>query len=345
MQTSTRLKESTQSDAAVIATNDDAFMCKYSAVMCGYYADEFIQAIVDAVDSPIPAAACRRPPLINRGTFVRTHVVQRLVETFLAEFAAQDTVQVVSLGAGYDTLPFRLFDSEPTCSLSYVELDLAPVTRSKAQLVQSVGRVSSLFETVESVEEGLGVIATVKSESERSSTYSLYPCDLRDLAALSTAFNACRIDFSAPTLFLTECVLMYLKPTHSDSLLRFVTTKFKGPRCFVNYEPIKPHDAFGRQMVSNIGRRGSVLLGIDEYPNELSQKKRFQQCGWPSVDAVDMLQTFNSLFSFEQKLALNCCERLDEIEEWNLIMAHYVVVFARSSVDVCSNSLLERVNS
>ncbi len=45
---------------------------------------------------------------------------------------------------------------------------------------------------------------------------------------------------------------------------------------------------------------------------------------------MNMLRAFDKMFSQEEKLSLNRCEPLDEMEEWNLIMSHYVIVFARS---------------
>ena len=44
-----------------------------------------------------------------------------------------------------------------------------------------------------------------------------------------------------------------------------------------------------------------------------------------------MRSAFDNMFSFDEKIKLNFHEVLDEIEEWNLIMEHYVIVCARSS--------------
>lgn len=335
-------KKSSLADAAVIATNDDAFLCKYSAVKCGYFDDAFICGILKALDPPDSLTACIRPPIINRGTFARTLVIQRLVEMFLAKCVGCGTAQVVSFGAGYDTLPFRLFSSEMHCNLTYTELDFPSVTRSKCELVQSVQEISRLFASVDVIEKGLALEAVVSSSSssKHRTAYFLHPCDLRDVRMLSDALKACRIDFTVPTLFLSECVLMYMNPLHSDALLRYAVTQFSGRRYFVNYEPIRPHDPFGQQMVTNIGRRGSPLLGIEAYPDVHAQKTRFEKCGWPSVDAVDMLQKFNTMFSFDEKLSLNRREPLDEMEEWNLIMSHYVILFACNASKASTFSLL-----
>ncbi len=67
----------------------------------GYWRDEFIKAF--AGETP----AARRPPLIHRGYYCRVQTVQLLVEAFVQRFGA-DAAQIVSLGAGFDTLFFRL---------------------------------------------------------------------------------------------------------------------------------------------------------------------------------------------------------------------------------------------
>ncbi len=63
-------------DAPVIATNDDAFLCKYAAVKRQYYVDDFLVAIVESSAISLNLTTLRRPPIINRGTFARVQVVQ-----------------------------------------------------------------------------------------------------------------------------------------------------------------------------------------------------------------------------------------------------------------------------
>lgn len=50
--------------------------------------------------------------------------------------------------------------------------------------------------------------------------YHLVSGDLRDTAALEDRLRAARVDFSAPTVFLAECVLVYMEARESDALLR-----------------------------------------------------------------------------------------------------------------------------
>ncbi len=330
--TSTEQGESSakaRADNAVIATNDDAFLCKLSATRCGYYEDEFLEAIVRELPRT-DTTPLRRPPIINRGTFARVEVVRQLVDSFVSDCCALGIrAQIISFGAGYDTLPFRIFDTNthPT-GITYVELDFHTVTKTKAQLISFVKRISTLFDTVDRFANETGLLASTNSNSNH---YALHECDLRNIDSVRDAFSVCHVDYAVPTLFLTECVLMYLRPTDSDALLSFVASTFTAPHQFINYEPIRPFDAFGSQMVSNIAKRGSPLLGITDYPDEKTQRGRFRKHGWDHVHAVNMRVAFDAMFTFADKMKLNRHQVLDELEEWNMIMEHYVIVCARSS--------------
>jgi len=80
-------------------TDVDAKTAKRSAAALGYLNDPFIADFVRTIT--------RKPPIINRGTFVRTRSIDLLIEAFLK--SPPETVkQVVSLGAGTDTRFFNL---------------------------------------------------------------------------------------------------------------------------------------------------------------------------------------------------------------------------------------------
>lgn len=56
---------------------------------------------------------------------------------------------------------------------------------------------------------------------------------------------------SKPTLFLSECVLVYMGPEESRALVRWAGQSFS-TAAWLNYDPIRPHDAFGQVMVENL---------------------------------------------------------------------------------------------
>jgi hypothetical protein len=54
-----------------------------------------------------------------------------------------------------------------------------------------------------------------------------------------------------PTLFLSECVLIYLKAEYSDKVIGWAAETFP-LSCFITYEQIKPDDPFGAVMIENL---------------------------------------------------------------------------------------------
>lgn len=326
------IESEARGDNAVRATNDDAFASKVAAASRGYFFDPFLSPFLDCgVRSPIAHGTTHiitRPPLINRGTFTRVSIFHRLVSTFLRA-APPGPVQVISFGAGYDTLPFHLLDGHTLPPMRYVEVDFAQVIQSKAEVVSTSSVFRRLFSHIERG-SGAQLTATAMGKSgAKASVYALRACDLRKVSDLRDVLTSAGVDFAVPTLFLAEIVLIYMSPAHSDSVIKFAVSQFSGSICFINYEHCTPDDAFGRQMTKNIAARGSPLLGISTYPTIRSQIDRFKAQGWLHVDAVSMLDAFDRFISRSQVAQLQRVEPLDEVEEWRLIMTHYFLLVAK----------------
>ncbi|CDF40407.1 unnamed protein product [Chondrus crispus] len=319
--------ETADSDVAVRATNDDALESKYCAMHAGYFEDAFLDALASHLlrDDVAPPS---RPPLINRGTAARVAFKSDLIHALLgAAWASSETVQIVSLGAGYDSLPFSLFEmgqSMTKMSLHYVELDFAPIVQAKAAAVEAQLVLRGLFRDI--MTDGESLQGIVKGGTQ--SRYVLSAFDLRDTPRISDVLRATGLKCNCPTIILAEIVLVYLDPVISDAVIREIGHFFTRERAFVNIEHSHPHDSFGLQMVKNIAARGSPLLGISKYPTLAAQKSRFVREGWPCVEALTMLQGFQRKFSTEEALNLNRIEHLDEIEEWDMLMEHYGIVIA-----------------
>ena len=109
------------SDAGVIATAEDALLCKLFATRKRYWKDPFL---VHFASMRRPS---RRPPLINRGYFARVMALEKLVRQFAQ--AAGAAAQVISVGAGLDTTFFRLRDAGDVFAEGtlYFEVDFAEV--------------------------------------------------------------------------------------------------------------------------------------------------------------------------------------------------------------------------
>jgi tRNA wybutosine-synthesizing protein 4 len=183
-------------------------------------------------------------PLINRGTWTRVFSVRTVVSRFLAAYAKEERVQILSLGAGFDVTYFWLRDVVPDVSnLKYVEIDFPDVTERKAQIIRKTEALSQRVWDSEAVPDG---------ETINSKHYALVAGDIRETEALGETLNALGVDPKAPTLVLTECVLVYLKPEDSRRILGFIKSFLTGDAAVLNYEMIKPDDNFGRVMLENL---------------------------------------------------------------------------------------------
>ena len=91
-----------------------------------------------------------------------------------------------------------------------------------------------------------------------SPRFHLLTADLRDVAAVQATLTAAGIDFSLPTLFLSECVLVYLEPEDSCAIIAWAARSF-ARSTFVTYEQIRPHDAFGQVGSTPCGLQRRVL--------------------------------------------------------------------------------------
>ncbi|CAM9216742.1 unnamed protein product [Pylaiella littoralis] len=187
----------------------------------------------------------------------------------------------------------------------YFEVDFPAMSTWKARLIAKAPILSALA----------------------NDSYKLVGADLRDSAALEEALISAGADFSAPTIFLAECVLVYMEPAESAALLQWCGSIFRDS-LVAAYEMTSPHDAFGKMMKQNIQRMGCLLPGFEPYPSLLSQEERFKLAGWDAARATDMLSVFQNFLDPGEVRRITKIEMLDEVEEWELIMRHYCLVVA-----------------
>lgn len=280
------------------ATNDDATSCKWSAVQQGYYEDDYITCFCGL------SARTRRSAIIHRGYYARVSAFHTMAQQFLVRTGCN--AQIVNIGCGYDTTFFRLA-AKGMCPYRFLELDRSVVVERKRAAIARRKKLSEV----------------VASAGER---YQLHSCDVTDLAAVASAFEAAGIDFSLPTLCVAECVLVYLPPEAAAALIAMTAAQFETV-LFLNYEQIEPFDAFGKMMVANLSDRRCPLLGIAAVPTTDAQSQRFLECGFDSATAVDMLSVYHRLPQSDRQ-RIEALEFLDELEQWQLLMRHYCFVWA-----------------
>lgn len=247
--------------------------------------------------------------------------------------------QIVSLGAGSDTNYFKLKSCD-RAPCRYIEIDFPVAVAKKAALIRQTPAMMSLVgapnrQQTDSDAESYRLTAA-KNANEMdpilalpSSDYALVGADLRDLVALEKGLNLAQIDWSLPTLILSECVLIYMMPDDSAKLLSFLTDRFTNGCAIWTYEQIHPFDAFGTTMRQNLDNRGCSLLGFTAYPDLIAQQQRYRSCGFTHYAGWDMNDIYRyALGPLAEVKRIERLELFDEFEEWNMIQAHYHISVA-----------------
>lgn len=297
-------------DLAVQNTSNDAAVSRESAARLGYIDDPFVAKFVKSTHQQ------RRAPLINRGTYCRFHGVQRV----LRQFSQQSPQgQVVVLGAGLDTSYFILArdSAQPA---RYFEIDFAEVAAKKAATIYRARQLRALLP--EDTQVALGGMEL------HSSRFCLLSGDLRRFTQdLAPKLLEHGLDLSQPTLFVSECVLIYLDPAHSDSILDWITQNMS-KAALLTYEQILPDDRFGQMMIENLKNRGLLLRGLHAHPTTESLCQRFLQRGWVAATAIDLAQYHDECIDKQELQRLSKIEFIDEWEEFRLLVQHYAFTFA-----------------
>ena len=308
-----------RADVSVQATGMDAIVSKFSAEKKGYFQDPFLKYFA-------PSSAQRRAPLINRGYYARFKAIDTIVHRFLSTESSRKH-QIVVLGGGVDTLFFRLAANDKAFSekAAAYDIDFKAVTKRKIETITTNEELRGLIDLPEG--EMAGLPQSDAPDSLHSTSYHVIPADLRDLPHLTETLQKSGIDGTAPTLFLSECVLVYMKAQFSDALISWAGKNFNRG-VFVTYEQILPNTQFGRVMIQNIERRGCPLHSIHKYPTLISLEQRYTSLGWSHCTALDMNQVYYDFLPKEDVVRVQRIELFDELEEWHLIQGHYSISVA-----------------
>ena len=322
-------EEAAGKDQIVQQTDVDASISRLSAVQLGYLDDPFAQLFVSSEPQ-------KRFPIINRGTYVRSTIIDNLVGLFLSDVATTPK-QIISLGAGSDTRYFRIMDKGSSAGVSqrhnleknliYHEYDFPEnVAKKKVFIRRSsvlTGLVGGLL---------LSQLLSDDDDGLDSVNYHLHSLDLRTLDKEQPIPLALRaINPNIPTIIISECCLVYLEPTLADKAAQYFTQFLFPPTTPVGlilYEPIQPSDAFGKVMVSNLAARGIVLQTLRKYGSLQAQAARMAAYGYDAGNCVNMNGLWRGFVTEEEKARVAGLEMMDEVEEWDLLAAHYCVVWA-----------------
>lgn len=290
-------------DRIIQQTDYDASSSRLSALELEYLSDPYAKEFLKPGEQ-IP----RRYPIINRGTFVRSTAIDKLVLQFLQ---AEPSVrkQIVSLGAGSDTRFFRLIgDHIGASGVVYHELDFESNIEAKRTVFN---RSALLSERLHKLKEA-------------GNSYHLHAVDLRDFPASLPGLES-----DLPTLILSECCLCYMPPEEATAAVKYFTDRIASTVGIVIYEPVRPFDAFGRTMVSNLASRGIQMQTLKRYSSLDAQRQRLRLAGFDKQGARDVHQIWetDAWVPEIEKERIEKLEWLDEVEEWKLLASHYCVAW------------------
>ncbi|XP_023268308.1 tRNA wybutosine-synthesizing protein 4 [Seriola lalandi dorsalis] len=311
MSTTNTKKKKQGRDTAVQGTNDSSVVSKVSAAAQGYFPDVFLQHFVCKVS--------RRAPLINRGYYVRWRAVDHCVTRFLHITENCPRRQILSLGAGFDSLYFRLHADEALHRAVVFEVDFPDVARRKTALITSNITLRGMLNPHLPSATGPVYVS--------SGQYRLLGLDIREESQVEEALGAAGLDWAAPTLILSEVVLTYMETQWSDVVISWAA-KLLPQSLFVMYEQIRPHDPFGRVMQDHFLKLNSTLHALRQYPDAAAQTHRFLDKGWEQCVCLDMNDFYLGLVPEEERSRVEVLEPFDEYEEWHQKCSHYFVLTA-----------------
>jgi len=305
-------------------TNEDATFCKRSAVHYGYWNDPYLEAMLPWSSSNFGGEA-RKAPEIHLGYYTRVRGLWTLIDRIVSLCLQSDcNYQIVNLGAGYDTLYWRLKESVAGKLLqNFVDVDLPEVTASKCALVKR----SKLL--LERVADGEGEVHLPNNTDLHGTDYHIVACDFTRTSDLEKKLEACNWNYNVPTVFVSECVFIYLDPEKVTDFLKWIKLKFdRSGVALLNHEQLNMNGRFGQVMMENLSQRGCGLPGVASCKDKMSQCNRFTiDSGWSGAQCWSM----NDVYNYLPKEEIARVERLEFLDERELVkqlFEHYCITFA-----------------
>uniref|UniRef100_A0A8C6M384 Leucine carboxyl methyltransferase 1 n=1 Tax=Nothobranchius furzeri TaxID=105023 RepID=A0A8C6M384_NOTFU len=212
--------DSDAADEAVRTTCDDATTCKRFATSQGYWKDLHIHYFVRNVGE-------RKAPEINRGYYARVKGVNLLLDEFIKKTECK--CQIINLGAGLDTMFWRLKD-ENLLPQKLFEVDFPAVVAKKIHNIKTKPPLSKPIIDMHSTDSLL-----LDAHNLDSDRYCIVGADLRDISSLDEKLKKFHLNPELPTLLLSECVLVYMTPSQSSNLVHWAAETFH-TAMFINYE-------------------------------------------------------------------------------------------------------------
>lgn len=296
----------------IIETNNDACRCKLYAIERGYWKDPYLKILTGSTHHE------RRTPEISLGYYVRVHGIRYLIEKFIK--LTNNQCQIINIGCGFDTTIFYLLDNENLRFKHFIDIDFDELTEIKSSKIR---RLPDLLNKLPEENKSFKIPCGF-----HSSLYTILPVDLRDIKQLDNQlkilFNNEIIDRTKPTLFLSECVLIYMSNDHSVNLLKYLSETFSQCCLFLNFEQINMNDRFGEIMFENLKQRSCHLIGMDSCQSLNSQFQRYLNANFTSTYGITLNEYYKKYLNQNEKQRIERIDGgLDEKELLEQLFEHY----------------------
>ncbi len=308
----------------IMGTAKDAMDAKVSTCQYGYYTDPFLPTTTNSV---------RIQPLIRKGTFARVACMDRVISSFLSSLNPKK--QVVVFGSGMDTTYLRTqagllsSSNNTTRSCRWYEVDMEPMIQTKCQFLSQLKKDDIIIHPSSSC--GYSIQFPNNNNNNNQDDYYLIPFDLQNDCMDLFHHHMVGFQCTIPTLFVMECVQMYLSESSSQQLLSCISKVCKEP-IVVLYDPILQQDAFGQVMKQHLQQRFTMPdMSVYHTTTLQKQMQKMQSCGFTSLIGTHMMNAYASILTDQQRHHSNTCEMLDEMEEFTLLMQHYCLLLAGKS--------------
>ena len=170
----------------------------------------------------------RRSPAINRGYLARLLALEVTFERFLL---LGHVGQVLSLGAGFDSMYFRLKNCDIIQEeLNYFEVDYPESVKRKDARIFKSSYLRSFFQKRNVIKNDIFVY--------NDGRFTLVGCDMIQVNELLGKFQLSGFDPNAETLILTECSTTYIHADQCENLLNMLTNYLK-KFAYISYEQIR----------------------------------------------------------------------------------------------------------
>ncbi|KAI9928301.1 tRNA methyltransferase ppm2 [Aspergillus wentii] len=303
----------------VMGTNNSSIVSKRSVEMLYYPKPHFFQYFVK---KPL-----RRSPVINRGYWLRMYAMKESVRRFMKEPSDKPKF-VLSLGCGFDPLPFMLLSAEgPLCrDTTFVDIDYEKLMLNKKTAIHGTPEITELLENVEFLPDESAV-------QVRSDRYKAIGCDLRNLKKLEDTLNAEVFPSSeCSILCLAEVSLTYMDVKSAGAVVNWASKLSSDVQfCILEqFFPDGPNHPFASTMMKHFSKCGAPLHSIHEFPSLQEQEQRFKNADWAQVRARSLwdLWSDDDFLSPSTRISLDDIEPVDESEEFSLYASHYFLLHA-----------------